>query len=244
MLIYFITSQPDICQIFQKNLPKHHCFIYTTLEPIYDLIKNKNAIPDLIIADYIMNNHSIFNVYEFMNERKLHIPFIYYNDPVISFPDRVMFWKYILEVNDPYNTELDVEKFHDVFTTIMELVESPDLKPYIKLLQDPKPLPKAKLINYLYRDYTLSSLGDKLYKYRRIPGMTDGLFFLLQMFYQNIGFVLSLEQLQDEYLKNGKEIKIPSLKVELSRLRTVLKKSNDSRIDIIKRQNGYELIDY
>lgn len=244
MIIYFITTQPEICQILQHNLKEHTCFIFSELSPVIDLIEKKGARPDLIAADYMITNHSVFNIYDQMDKYNLHIPLIFYNDPIVITRNRPIHWKTLIKMSDPCNKELDLEKYSPVFETIARLIESPELNPYIYMMQQPKPLPKHMLINYLYNDFQIASLESRLYAARKFKKMTDGLFFLLELLYKLQDKPSTLEAIQQEYKLNRKHIKLESLKVELSRLKSILKNNPDSRFTIIKRLEGFQLVEF
>lgn len=244
MRIYFLSSQPEICQIFQHNLQEHQCFIFSNLEPVVDLIDNKRIFPDLIIADFICHNHDFFNVFKQMNKYSKHIPLIYYNDPVVTANNRVLHWKMSITLSDIHKENLKLKEYEKILTTISNLVESPKLKPYIKLMQEPKPLPKNLLINELYNDYEYEEIEARLYKIKKMENMTESLFFLLTILFKLQNCPCKLDDILEEYKKAEKEMKIESLKVKLSRLNTIIKKHPELRITINKSKSGIQLVEF
>lgn len=244
MTIYFLTSQPEICQILQNYLQEHQCYIFSTFEPVVDLIDNKKIYPDLIVADYICHNHDFFNIFQQMNKHARHIPLIYYNDPVITANNRVFHWKTSIFLADIHNEEHKLDEFDSIFNTIASLIESPKLRPYIKLMQEPKPLPKDLLINELYKDFDYENIEARLYKLKKIENMTESLFFLLTLLYKLQDKPLSYEDLLNEYKTSSKQMKIESLKVKLSRLNSIIKKHPELRLTINKTNSGFQLVEF
>lgn len=245
MTIIFLTLQPEICHIFANNLPDHTCFVFSQPENFLSIIRNMKNPPDLLVLDYTLFNHDIFNIYEQMEDECTHIPAIFYNEPCTSKLSRAKFWEYIIKYEDCFNKDLDTSIYVPVFEVIQKIVEDPDLSAYIPLMQKPKPLPQNFLKHNLFsRQEVFNTLEKQLYTLHHTQGMTPSKFYLLQLFYQNLDKYITLEQIQEEYKKDNREISISSLKVQISRLRTIMKNTERNRLIIINNKNGYKMVEF
>ena len=200
--------------------------------------------PDLLVLDYTLFNHDIFNIYEQMEDENTHIPAIFYNEPCTSKMKRSDFWEYIIQYENCFNKDLKITEYKKIFKTIEGIVENPDLSPYIPLMQKAKPLPPQFAANIFYRDQVYNSTEHQLYDLHSAPGMTPSRFYLLQIFYTHIDSYLTLKDIQSEYEKDKREISTDSLKVQISRLRTIIKNADNCRLLILNDKNGYKLVEF
>lgn len=245
MTILFLTLQPEICHYFANNLPDHTCFVFSQPEKFLSIIRNMKVPPDLLVLDYTLFNHDIFNIYEQMEDESTHIPAIFYNEPCTSKLSRTKFWEYIIKYEDCFNKNLDTSKYIPVFEVIQNIVENPDIREYIPLMQKPKPLPEKFLKRAFYsREEIFNSVKKQLYSLHNAKGMTPSKFYLLELFYLHMNDYMTLEQLQAEYEKDNRNITISSLKVQISRLRTIMKNTEKNRLVIINNKNGYKMVEF
>ena len=71
MTIYFASQEPEICHIFSKEFPEHSCFIFTSFASLMDMIKKLSIMPDLLVLDYLLYNHDIFDIFKEMNKKNI-----------------------------------------------------------------------------------------------------------------------------------------------------------------------------
>ena len=98
----------------------------------------------------------------------------------------------ILKVAGKTFEELD--KYKQVFEKIEAIVESPELKRYIPLMQTPLPFPKNEsktktLFSKLQIDTSLSLLN-----FKKRCNLAENLYYLLLIFYNNRETPLSIEE--------------------------------------------------
>lgn len=241
MVIYFITKQPEICHIIAHRLPEHNCFIFSDTNIFYQTLTNLKEYPDLLLADYTLYNHELYNVYNHINSHYVNLPFIFYNDPCPLIDDRALHWYLMLKYTKRRYSSLNPDNYKDLFKKLQEIILDPQLRPYINLMQETKPLPPDFAVTHLYHPCDSEELYRTLMRQKTEINLSENLFFLLEVLYRRMFTFSSLEDLQKVYESENREIKINSLKVEISQLRTALEKSKDNHCSIIKRKDGYKL---
>ena len=243
MTVIFLTTQPEICQIFSNNLPSHTSFIFTNMDIFFATIKNITTKPDLVLMDYTLYNHEVYSIYHELHQEQIDVPVIFYNDPCLVLEDRVAHWNYMIHIMKTSYKEIDTEQFDDIFQTINALVTSPELSPYINLMQKTKPLPEHLLISKIYTKDFLTKAEIPLKDIRDNPFMTKAAFVLFEILINKSNEEVTAQEIIDEYKKLNKPLKDDSLKVNISKLRSILKKMN-SDYSIITTNNGYKMIRY
>ena len=225
MQIYFVSTQPDVCQELAKGLRKkgHNCLLFNDLGEIFDALSNVKTPPDLLVYDYYLFNHDIYNIYDDNKANNFYTPLIFYNDPCPIFPELAENWMKLIKMTTTKNFTIKEEEYMPVFKAL------------------------EKNVNALIRPERTDSKKNTVF-YRRILIIKDetkmraSLFCLLETFCLKENTELTLKQIQAIYKKNNKIIKEESLKVELSQLRNYLKRSTSVQAEIIKRNDKYKLV--
>src|SRR5574344_834180 len=96
MIVYFLTKEKDVCEeIASKMIEEGQSAIVFT-----DVKKYKNAVKqeginriDLLAIDFRMVDPTYVDPYRMIEESKLFIPLIFYNDPLPDADERAVFWK-------------------------------------------------------------------------------------------------------------------------------------------------------
>lgn len=244
MLIFFLTLQPEICEHMAARLPDHKCFVFSSLDTFYTIFTNLINLPDLVILDYTIFNHEIFDVDEYMKSNHLTVPKIYYNDPCLTFPYRPKHWETLLSLSSVYNQKTNKDEYKAVLKIIAEVVEDPVLSPYINLIQKPPKLPKELYVTNMYNETSMKESFFDLISFKEKTKMPDNLFTLLEILYREKKSALSLEQIQQEYEENCRKISLSSLRSQISNLKKILKENSEAKLVIIKRKEGYQLLTY
>lgn len=240
MIIIFYTTQPEVCHIIAEKLSNHSCFIFTRQDLVYSAVDNMINPPDLLVLDYLVYNHSSFNVYHFMHDNNKEIPLIFYNDPCIITSTRTLFWLHFLEMNYPDTIDFSNEEFINVLKKIEETVESNELKPYIKLMQQPKPFPEYMRRTEFYGHVIETNSPDIIYRFKDDTKMPNNLFYLLEILFEYRDRTVSLDEIRERYTKHYRKISETSLKVHLSELNTLMKNNENFDFVLIKKKDGIE----
>lgn len=242
MTIFLVSTQPEICHIIAKKFPQHSCFVFSSLPRFTQMLDDLNRMPDLVIMDYLTFNHDIYNVYGEMKRHKVYIPLIFYNDPCLTLPTRSLHWKNQIEYEKPHGAEYTVtEELMEIFKTVEQMVESPELSPYIALMQKPLPLPDS-IKNF--DDYTklLDIRTEEKLDYIK-QELTAHQYFLFDVLFSKKGSYLSLNEITAKYKENQKSMTEKSLEVIISRLKTKLKSLPNSGFYIQSSDKTYGLFE-
>ena len=234
MTIYFCISERYICKKLSEPLESEHiCQLYTDFDSFYSAILNMKCPPDLLILDYATFNHHIFNVYRYMEQINKLVPLIFYNDPCAKTKqDRINQWKMIFSTYYE-KLQIDLDAYSTIFSCIAETVESEELRPYIPLLQEPRPIPQK------YQKKK-NNAGEQTKIFKEI--LPTSLFNLFMIFYKNKERYLELSELQFLLKTQGLETKKSSVYSSISRLREYLTHSLQTDAHLAKTKQGYRLI--
>lgn len=246
MKIFIYSTQREISQIISDHLSfkGNHCIPFETSEDLSSLVKTMKEGPDLLILDYLSYNHDIFNIYSYLRGINRPIPVIFYNDPCITRSTRVAHWKSILELVMPSYPPRDYSIFDKTFTKLEELIISEEFSPYISLLQPPQPVP----VTMIKDKYTLQYLRDKaddcITSFREKNKLPNNLFYLLSLLQKNKDYSLSIRQILDLYKRDEKIISEKSLKVLLSRLKSIIRADKECNFLIFQDKGRFRFIRY
>ncbi|MCQ2592564.1 MAG: helix-turn-helix domain-containing protein [Treponema sp.] len=242
MVIYLISPITEICHIMAKALFEHRCYVFSGYSEAYATIADLKMPPDLLVLDYTLFNHEIFHIIEYMDAIRYRIPLIFFNDPCPIASSRADHWEQVIKMTYDYKEEQKPEVYHKVYEIIESVVENPELRPYIPLMQKFKPLPKHLYVTKMYEDSSIKASYYSLINFKNKSKMSNGIFFLMELFYRNSDKAITLEELQKQYEDNRHFITIESLKVQISRLRTFLKNHSNNQYAILTRKDGYQLV--
>lgn len=242
MVIFFITFQPEICHIIADHLKDHSCWVFDGFDNAIGVMQNLINLPDLLVLDYTMHNHEIFDINEFMDLVKRRIPKIYYNDPCIVAGTRAVHWKVLIENAHGFKRDIDPAIYMDVFKRIEAVIADPDISQYIPLMQKPRPLPKNFYVTKMYKEASMKDAFNRLISFKIEAKVPENLFFLMELLYRSQDTPLSLEELQKQYEEDSRPIKISSLKCQISKLRRYIEDNPDFKYAIVKRKQGYLLL--
>lgn len=229
MKVFIFSKQREIAQVITDHLSDkgHLCFAFYRLENLREMIEKSESRPDLLILDYMTFNHAMFDIYHFFERRKYHIPIVYYNEPVPIMPTRTDHWLVQIEYKQNYYLKLDLETFRPILTDLEELIEAPEFKPYVSLLQEPKPLPKTLIHDQLTLHYLRENENDCIYEFKDKIKLSPSLFYLLEILQKNKSQPMSTKEILQVYKKDKKQMTEASLKVIMSRLRSKIRQNPD-----------------
>lgn len=241
MVILILTSQPEIGHLFEEVLPKHTCLIFDSLEKFYSVVRILKEKPELIVCDYMMFNHLLFNIYDFLNTHFQQTPLIFYNDPQPLFDDLVYNWKQILTMTKKEYVKYDWDILIPIFEKIRDVIENPNISQYIYLMQKPESIPNSFSYSSLFQPNNLKSLINTLNYEAKKAKMPENLINLSILLLQNNDEGISTEELWKQYSKNYSEITYNSFKTKMSLLKNFLKE-HQLNFTIVKIDDKFKMI--
>lgn len=244
MRVFIYSRQHEIAQIICDHLISkgNLCFAFASPSELSMAVRNQKKLPDLLILDYTIYNHDIFNLYSYMDEVNLKFPVIFYNDPCLIRSNRADHWKAILELTQTKYLTKDFSNYEPVLKALAELIDSEELFPYITLLQPAKPVPLSFVKDLYTLQYLKENKDDCIYQFQERNHIPKNIFYLLQLLQKNKEISLTLKDLADFYKKDGKDITIESLRVIMSRLRNYIRNDKDCNFLIYHDQDRFKFV--
>lgn len=239
MTIFICSTQYDIGQIISDQLTskENMCLLFKDTDKLSATIRTLKKFPDLLILDYTLYNHNIFNIYDYFESVNIKIPTIFYNDPIITKSSRTIHWTSQLQLLQPKLIQHKEDNYNKIFIKLEELIESEELCPYIKLMQKPLDLPDNLRKIPLTLENIKNQNFDYIYDFKERSNLPNNLFYLLALLQKHRETSLSLKDIKDLYKNDNREISEQSLKVMLSELRSKIRDDRKCKF-IIKNNNG------
>ena len=246
MRVFIYSRQIEISQIISDHLSAigNRCFVFLSQHEISEEIQNQKKFPDLIILDYTLFNHDIFNLYSYLEEMDMKMPIIFYNDPCLICTTRAAHWEKILDITLTKHIPKDYSHYRPLFTALEELIESKEFKPYISLLQPAEAIPLSFVKDSYTLQYLQENKDDCIYQFKERSKLPNNLFYLLQLLQKNKETELSFEDLIDLYAKDGKTITEESLRVLMSKLKRQIRNDKECTFLIYRDKDRYRFIRY
>ncbi|MBQ0162134.1 MAG: hypothetical protein KBS84_03105 [Treponema sp.] len=137
MRIYFLTRQPDVCQLLADCLagPNVEIKIYPLLTSLFQTIFEFGVEPDILFLDYVYYASSTFNPYSLLLKQGKMFPIVFYNHPFPLSYNRKTFW-----LNELAKTEYfsDLSKIEPLLEKMQQALADPAIYPYVTCIQEPK----------------------------------------------------------------------------------------------------------
>jgi len=240
MTIYFYTRQKNVCRKLAYILEEDEnvCCIYTKESEFYTAVANMKKYPELLLLDYLVYNHDAFNIYRFMSDIGCKIPLLFYNDPYPQPEALVQHW--IMMLNLYYSdTGIDTEQYSQTLQHLSDAVNSKELRQHISLMQAPEPCPDSETgcINSSSADPQTQKEKDITIR-GHIP---NSLYSIFRILYAHRERAVSITDIQFLLHEKNIEVTANTIYSNISRLRTFLRTSGNSGIDICRTRTGYSL---
>jgi len=248
MIIYLCSTQPEINIILSRELEKagHMCYTFNTKKMFAYAMTTAKVYPDLLVLDFLLINHEILDIYKMINDQKVYLPLIFYNDPCLTNPSRTEHWineNYIL-LNEKNKNEdtYDENRYREVYKLIENTITADSIKPYIALMQDPKPFPDELKIDKIFDNISNVKISStELNNLIADIQLPKNLIKLLQILYDNPHIYLSREDLLNQYSRKTLKVSQSTLNVLISNLRKYLAKTEKYKFKILVEEAGYKL---
>ena len=246
MRVYIHSPLIELADIIADHLigQGHTCYVIENLEKLFLTINNQQTLPDLLVLDYTSFNHDSFNAARNLTRHNKFLPLIFYNDPVLTRSHRALHWKAQIELLQCRCGEQDLSVYDEIFASIQTLIESKELRPYVPLMQPPKPLPDELKKQRFTLDFIRKNLQDTVIAFKERTKLPESLFYLLQILQEHKKEDMTLEEILEVYKKDGKTMKLESLKVLMSRLRNTIRKDLNCSFLILHENKTYKFIMY
>ncbi len=137
MKIYFLTRQPDVCQLIADRLIRHkvEIKIYPVITNLLRDVFDFGLEPDILFLDYMYYSNERFNPYSILKKRGRIFPIVFYNHPFPLPERRKDFWLFNLKRTSLFS---DLSKIEPILDTVKAALEDPDIYPYVSGIQQPK----------------------------------------------------------------------------------------------------------
>ena len=246
MRLFIYSTQPEINSILHDHFSSKGflCITFSGLEEFFTSLEHPTVPPELMILDYVIYNHDIFNIYTYLESKKLNYPCIFYNDPCLTRTSRKSHWKAQINLIQNKNNQIDISKLEPVFDDLQSLIENKQIAPSIKLMQKTTPLPKEFVNPKLTLEYIKEMEEDGVETFRKRNNLQNSLYYLLKLLQKHQNLQLTVSDIKKLYEKDMKEISESSLYVMLSKLRGIVRKDRQKRFIIRKEGEYYKFIKF
>ena len=205
------------------ELKGHEVKLFDSDSKFFCGLYEKTDLPDLIVYDYLLYNHHVFNIYNYLKGEDCFIPVIFFKDPTLHPEPTYLFWKSILEM--VYTEEnFKWEDYEDIIKLISEETDKDSNN--LKAEDNIKKSPEAN------ENKTFLLLNE-------LKGSPLLLFKKLR---ENLNTETPLIELQKLISKNNEPCRETTIFCHISRIRKTMEKFNIKEYEIIKNQNGYKMI--
>ncbi len=225
MIILLLTTQEKIGERMAARLRSKYNYIVQTFtnarrffEASYE--EGPSRI-DLLMADYLSFLNDELNPFEKMVEMEKVFPFIYYNTPFAKQGHRAEYWyNKISRHIRSYIPDERVSGLIRLFLQIDELISSPDIQPYVRLLNEPPEInDEGESDAEEDRKLFLESLKAQY-------GIHNSRFRVLEYLYDRIGEDVMEEDICNDLWNEYSERKTGVLYSYISELRKLLSSGN------------------
>lgn len=242
MVIFFLFRHKKACKLISEQLEKEGncCFLFSDIGQFYSAVSNMKKYPDLLILEYQIINHDMFNIYRYLVQIDIPVPLIFYNDPYPAPQDRVKFWKMIFAAYYPAMTAAEIELYTPILTLISKVIDSPEIHPYVPLQQGQEIITGEAVKNTeTNSEFIKKSEADDFVHRTHLSGRMFQLFTFL---YENRKEPQSVLTLEKQLEKDGKNVPEGNIYTIISRLRQIMLHEKEFRLDIIRTHCGYMLV--
>lgn len=246
MRLYIFSTQAEINAILHDHFTEkgYLCITFSGLEEFFNSIEHNVSPPELMILDYVVYNHDIFNIYNYLEKKKCYFPCIFYNDPCLTRSSRLSHWKAQINLLQNKTDKIKIDRIEPILKDLQNIIENKVISPSIKLMQLPKPLPKEFIKPKITLDYIQEQEDDGIEAFRIRNNLSNSLYYLLNILYQNQNLKLTIKDIQNLYKSDNKEISESSLYVMLSKLRGIVRTDKQAKFIIRKEGEYYHFIKF
>lgn len=144
MKIYFLTREPDVCQLMADKFSDLHAEIkiFPLVTKLFQNIFDFGITPDILFLDFLYYQNETYDFYKLLEKKQTIFPVVYYNHP-FPIPDRrKLFWTFNLLKTGYFQ---DISKIEPLLQIMEEALKDPDIYPYVTAIQQPLPYRSTNL---------------------------------------------------------------------------------------------------
>lgn len=246
MKVCIYSPQFEIAELLAEQLTDADtsCIPFLKINHMMETVINSRNYPDLILLDYLSINHELFNIISHATSRKLHIPFVFFNDPCTMEKSRVDCWISIIKKFEGNLKTVDFNYIKPFLEKLQKVIESDDIRPYIPLLTPSLKLPEKYIKDPQAMYYIKENSTDCLIDFKDRNELPENLYYLLTILQKNRDKSLTYEDIVQQYIDDNKQMSISSLQVLMSRLRNAIRKDPECKFLINKKDKSYRFVYY
>ncbi|MBQ9239478.1 MAG: hypothetical protein IJ191_09260 [Treponema sp.] len=239
MVIFFYIPESYIARVLTAACEENGniCTVFPDLNALCTAFTNMIEKPDLVVLDYRLFNHAVFNPYRYLQTFNHMTPLIFYNDPFPEPQRRARHWECTLQTL--YFDSFKPESYRSVFSTIAQTVESEQLLPYIPLLQPARTVPSTPIVVPAAPESTIRKTPEQV---KTTCKLHDTAYTLLQIFYTLRDKACSVSAFKHELEKTRRPLSIKTIYAHIARLRAQLTAHPELHMNIINTTDGYRLL--
>lgn len=144
MRIYFLSRQPDVCQLMADRLSQisAEIKIFPLIPELFHDIFDMGNIPDILFLDFLYYQSDVFDLYTIFEDRQKFFPIVYYNHPFPIPEKRKYFWTFNLQKSGKFK---DTKNIEPVLEEMEKALMDPNIAPYVSCIQNPAPYRSSDL---------------------------------------------------------------------------------------------------
>jgi len=273
MIIYFLTRQPDVCQLIADRLQETdvEIKIYPVITNLLQNVFDFNLVPDILFLDFMYYQNDSFDPYLLLKKYRKIFPIVFYNHPYPLPEKRKLFWLYNLKQTGLFS---DLSRIEPLLKSLEDALKDPAIFPYVSGIQQPKPYKSSNLryivplsdneikyykehfsnvITDYYSDdfsfarkenlYIADTIPEYVKEFRSRNRLPHKLTVLFSYLYIKKNSHVPISELCNILAEKKDAISPNSLRLCIHRLRNQLNMNKEAKIEIISFDHGYMLIE-
>lgn len=147
MRIYFLTREPDVCQLLADRLagPDTEIRIFPIITKLFQTVFDYGILPDVLFLDFLYFQSDVYDFYNILKKKEKLFPVVFYNHPFPIPSKRKFFWCFNLQKTGLFTSISNIEPILD---TMEKALQDPEIYPYVSAIQEPAPY-KSDNLRYI-----------------------------------------------------------------------------------------------
>ena len=99
MRIYFLTREPDVCQLLADSFtkPDNEIKIFPIITKLFQTVFDEGILPDILFLDFLYFQSDAYDFYSILKKKNKIFPVVHYNHPFPIASKRKYFWSFNLQ---------------------------------------------------------------------------------------------------------------------------------------------------
>ena len=144
MRIYFLTREPDVCQLLADSFtkPDNEIKIFPIITKLFQTVFDEGILPDILFLDFLYFQSDAYDFYSILKKKNKIFPVVHYNHPFPIASKRKYFWSFNLQKTGYFK---DLSKIEPLLSTMENALQDPQIAPYVSCIQQPQPYKSSDL---------------------------------------------------------------------------------------------------